>query len=141
MISTQIVINKKILNYFISKLNLNKKKNLECYSGLEEQACQENNIADSNDQIYWQRICQTIQTVCQTESDGNILIGVNASYCLNPITEEYIPIRHVISRILASEEYFKYVKLKKLIFFYKQFSFKVKMFLESVMHHGLIGVV
>lgn len=76
---------------------------------MEEQACQVNNDHDSDDNIYWHRTCQTIQHVCQTESIGNVLVGVNASYCLNVTSGEEIPIRHVISRILASEEYFKYV--------------------------------
>lgn len=66
-------------------------------------------MGNADDNIYWHRTCQTIATVCQTESVGNILVGVNASYCLNEATNEHIPIRHVISRILASEEYFKYV--------------------------------
>lgn len=76
--------------------------NAGCYSGLEDQICKANNTGNENDMIFWRRKCTEISTICQEHS----LTGLNATYCLNSTNSEIIPIRKVIRRVLASEEYY-----------------------------------
>lgn len=73
-----------------------------CYSSLEDQKCTANNTGNESDMIFWRRKCTEISVICQEHS----LTGINATYCLNGKNNEIIPIRKVIKRILASEEYY-----------------------------------
>lgn len=72
----------------------------DCYSSLEEQNCVRTGTV--NDTIFWQRKCTDISTICSNFQ----LQGVNASYCRNDTTNEHVPIRSLIKRTLASEEYY-----------------------------------
>lgn len=75
---------------------------IECYSSLEDAKCTANNVGDATDMIYWQKQCTEIGKIC---SDYN-LSGSNAAHCLNSTTNELVPLRSVIQRVLASEEYY-----------------------------------
>lgn len=73
----------------------------DCYSSLEEQSCVKN--GSEHDMIFYGKKCTDISTICTAFKD---LTGVNASYCLNVTTQHAVPIRKVINRTLASEEYY-----------------------------------
>lgn len=72
----------------------------DCYSSLEDQHCKKNGT--ENDEIFWQKKCTDISTICSRFD----LTGVNASFCMNTTTKEPVPIRKLITRTLASEEYY-----------------------------------
>lgn len=71
-----------------------------CYSSLEDQNCWRNGTA--HDTIFYRRNCIDISSICAE----NKLDGINATYCLNSTTNQLVPIRKVIKRVLASEEYY-----------------------------------
>lgn len=71
-----------------------------CYSSLEDKTCMKNGT--EFDQIFYRKQCTTIAQICSE----NAYTGINASYCLDTKTNEYVPIRKVIKRVLASEEYY-----------------------------------
>lgn len=74
----------------------------ECYSSLEDVTCKLNNSNAPTDLLYWNQTCVEVGSICAEKG----LLGVNASYCRNSETQEDIPIRDVIHRVLASEEYY-----------------------------------
>lgn len=74
----------------------------DCYSGLEEQACKESNTGLSSDTLFWNKTCTEIGNICQTMN----LSAHNGTHCLNLTSSAAIPIRSVITRTLASEEYY-----------------------------------
>ncbi|XP_055703407.1 sodium- and chloride-dependent glycine transporter 1-like [Phlebotomus papatasi] len=74
----------------------------KCFSGLEDATCKLNNSNAPTDLIYWNQTCVEIGTICSESG----YLGVNASFCRNSETQEDIPIRNVIHRVLASEEYY-----------------------------------
>lgn len=58
------------------------------------------------DQIFYNRQCRTVDEICRGESNGQ-MIGLNVSFCSQLSDLAPVPINQVITRILASEEYFK----------------------------------
>uniref|UniRef100_A0A1B0CZ55 Transporter n=1 Tax=Phlebotomus papatasi TaxID=29031 RepID=A0A1B0CZ55_PHLPP len=72
----------------------------KCFSGLEDATCKLNNSNAPTDLIYWNQTCVEIGTICSESG----FLGVNASFCRNSETQEDIPIRNVIHRVLASED-------------------------------------
>lgn len=73
-----------------------------CYSGLEDQICKENNDGSAGDMMFWSRRCITIADICQSKE----LTSHNGTYCFNSTSTEYVAVRSVIRRVLASEEYY-----------------------------------
>lgn len=77
---------------------------LGCYSSLEDQICKKNNTGDNTDMLFWHRKCTDISSICRENSTD--LMGVNASFCFDHKSLEYVPVHRVIQRVLASEEYY-----------------------------------
>ncbi|XP_031640366.1 sodium- and chloride-dependent GABA transporter 1-like isoform X2 [Contarinia nasturtii] len=73
-----------------------------CYSSLEDHKCNKNGT--EFDQIFYRKKCTDIAKICGEAQET--LTGINASYCFNTKNLEYVPIRKVIKRVLASEEYY-----------------------------------
>ena len=73
----------------------------DCYSSLEDKFCKENNTNHETDKLFWNKTCTQITEICASQN----LIGVSASFCKDT-NGTTIPIRHVIKRVLASEEYY-----------------------------------
>lgn len=71
-----------------------------CYSSLEDQKCVKNGTV--HDMIFWRKKCSDISTICNEFH----LTGINESYCFDETTSQAVPIRKVIRRVLASEEYY-----------------------------------
>ncbi|GAB0092575.1 Transporter [Sergentomyia squamirostris] len=74
----------------------------KCFSSLEDAVCKENNSNAPTDLIYWNRTCTSIDTICSEYG----FVGKNVSFCQNPETLAEIPVRDVIHRVLAAEEYY-----------------------------------
>lgn len=64
--------------------------------------CQENNVGDARDEIFYQGECKSVEEICST----NGLIGRNVNYCFNSTSNLEIPINEIITRKLAAEEFF-----------------------------------
>lgn len=58
------------------------------------------------DMIFYNRDCRTVQDICWSESN-ELMGGLNVSFCQQTADNVAVPINQVITRILASEEYFK----------------------------------
>lgn len=71
-----------------------------CYSSLEDKNCVKNGT--EHDMIFWRQKCSDISSICNEFQ----LTGINASYCFNGTSQQAVPIRKVIKRVLASEEYY-----------------------------------
>lgn len=75
---------------------------LGCYSGLEEQICKEGSNGSANDMIYWHRQCTRIKDICEE----HMMLSYDNSLCQNATSGELKPVRQIIRRVLASEEYY-----------------------------------
>ncbi|XP_055841972.1 sodium- and chloride-dependent glycine transporter 1-like isoform X1 [Episyrphus balteatus] len=73
-----------------------------CYSSLEDNICKANNQHNEMDNIFWKRTCTSVKDICES----NNLIGINATYCFNVTAQAEVPVRQIIKRVLASEEYY-----------------------------------
>lgn len=60
----------------------------------------------AQDEIFFNRQCRTVNDIC-LEATGGQMSGLNASFCQQISDFSPVPINQVITRILASEEYFK----------------------------------
>lgn len=56
--------------------------------------------------IFYNRSCRTVDEICLQETNG-LMGGLNVSFCQQLADTAAVPINQVITRILASEEYFK----------------------------------
>ena len=56
--------------------------------------------------IFYNRACRTVDDICYAETGGQ-MTGLNQSFCKQLSDLAPVPINQVITRILASEEYFK----------------------------------
>lgn len=65
--------------------------------------CKEDNDQSSSAKIFWKKQCYVVGDIC-TESG---YAALNGTFCYNSTIDEAIPIRNVIQRVLASEEYYK----------------------------------
>lgn len=63
--------------------------------------CQENNVGDANDKIYYRGECTSIGTICTGS-----LTGINVNFCFNSTSQQQIAINEIITRKLAAEEFF-----------------------------------
>lgn len=75
---------------------------LGCFSGLQDQICKEQNNGTMSDMIYWHRQCTRISDICEE----NNMLSYDDKFCQNPTTGELKAIRRIITRVLASEEYY-----------------------------------
>lgn len=64
--------------------------------------CQENNVGNASDEIFFQGRCKSIEEICS----ANDLIGRNVTFCFNSTSNQDIPINEIITRKLAAEEFF-----------------------------------
>lgn len=79
---------------------------LACYLATQDQACRKDNTNAPTDQIFYNRDCRTVDSICSDETNG-MMAGMNVSFCTQLADGVAVPINQVITRILASEEYFK----------------------------------
>lgn len=75
----------------------------DCFSIVQDIACQKNNVGNPSDQIFYQRACRQIGEICSLTPG---LVGVNANFCFNQATGQQVPINEVITRTLAAEEFY-----------------------------------
>lgn len=75
---------------------------LGCYSAKFEQNCTRDNTGSSTDLIFWQHRCTEIGNVCQQ----HLVNALNGTHCFNQTNGTAVPIRRIITRTLASEEYY-----------------------------------
>lgn len=73
----------------------------DCYSGQYDTSCRLNNNNTVDDLTYFHRNCVSIKSICLEKE----LDAFNATHCINGTTPELW--YKGISRILASEEYYK----------------------------------
>lgn len=74
---------------------------IDCYSSLENIACQQ----DNKSTIFYNKTCQDIGTVCSIlgwHDNGN------ATHCFNVTSGEAKLLSELYHRVLSSEEYFRY---------------------------------
>lgn len=71
-----------------------------CYSSLEDENCAKNGT--EHDMIFYNKTCTSVISICAEKS----YVALNASYCGDPATNQPVPIREVVTRTLASEEYY-----------------------------------
>lgn len=64
------------------------------------------NANTPQDEIFYNRACRTVDSICSQETSG-LMVGLNVSFCQQVVDSAAVPINQVITRILASEEYFK----------------------------------
>lgn len=69
---------------------------------VQDVICQENNVGDANDEIYFQGECKSIESICTAIN----LTGRNVNFCFNSTSNQEIPINEIITRKLAAEEFF-----------------------------------
>lgn len=71
-----------------------------CYTSADVINCTKNNKHNASDQIFWNRTCTSVKSICAP------LSAINASYCQNDTSQELVPMKNIIKRVLASEEYY-----------------------------------
>lgn len=93
-----------------SSLSFQSRTNLACstacYLATQDKACRADNTNGPSDMIFYNRECRTVDYICSTETNG-LMTGLNVSFCSQLVDNAAVPINQVITRILASEEYFK----------------------------------
>lgn len=77
-----------------------------CYLATQDHDCRADNTNAPSDMIFYNRECRTVDYICSSETNGQ-MVGLNVSFCSQLADNAAVPINQVITRILASEEYFK----------------------------------
>ena len=75
---------------------------LDCYSTIQDLKCQEGNVGNAFDQIFYRGGCQTIESICASRN----LTGMNVNSCIDQSTNKLLPINEVITRTLSAEEFY-----------------------------------
>lgn len=73
-----------------------------CNSLVQDLACQEENNGTINDQIFFNRTCREIGSICQQFN----LDPLDARHCWNMSSSSNMTIPEVIPRVFSSEEFF-----------------------------------
>lgn len=73
-----------------------------CNSLVEDLKCQEGNIGNFTDQIYFNKTCQRVGDICQQYE----LQPVDGANCFNMTTMANVTLRQVIPRVFSSEEFY-----------------------------------
>lgn len=73
-----------------------------CYSAIQDLDCRAGQTGSANDTIFWRRTCTSVASICSEFGFD----GLDSKHCFHAATAAVVPVRKIIKRVLASEEFY-----------------------------------